>query len=153
MPNLTLIRAMRIIACGADRARGFARPMPAGCSLSKLQSFLEAINQHARRPLLLSPPCATRISPDEKALIGLIWASQNERQSEFLARASWLVRWPGQTAVQSRCDDLAAALEVEGIFPDCLPASAPPTRQPALPVLHPVDQARPAIAPQPAAMI
>ena len=149
MPNMTLVRTMRILTCGAAHRAGLVRAMlDSGAhpgSIVKIVGFLSSINRYARRQLLLSAPCASTLTADEAALLGLICASQNRQADEFEARARWLVREDGLADVRWQTDDLAASLAIDGIFLEPLPMAPVSVRQPALPVLE-------AVTPRSAAM-
>ena len=142
MPNMTLVRTIRLLTCGAGRRARLAGALPERRdpigTISKLEAFLSAVNRHARRQLLLSPHCAATLSQDEAALLGLICARQRRESDEFDARARWLVHEDGLADVRWHTDDLAVYLALDGIFLQPLAIAPVPTRQPVLPVLEPV---------------
>lgn len=94
-----LLRAMRLLAEHRTNWGIVQQELWLCCGLARVESVLQALEEflailalEGRRPLLMKPADARRMTAGEQAVMGLVAAAGQQENDRLAAHARWLVR-------------------------------------------------------------
>lgn len=94
-----LLRAMRLLAEQRANWGIVQQELWLCCGLARVESVLQALEEflailalEGRRPLLMKPADARRMTAGEQAVLALIAAAERQENDRLAAHARWLVR-------------------------------------------------------------
>jgi len=116
-----LISAWRRIASGRNTCPLLIREFSEACgedgleALATFVTFLNALAYASRRRLSVGLPGGMALTADERQVLTLIAAAQNDRPALFQAHLSWLARGDARPTLAIGARALAAALNAHAL--------------------------------------